>query len=119
MVERAAVNRFVVGSSPTSGANIYCVTAGFEMPFFVYILQNDKGRFYISQTSDIVERLERHNKGKVFWTSSRGPWEMVCSQQFETRSEAMAEERRLKQLKSRKALEAYIAQRVESRLCRD
>ncbi|MBI2830309.1 MAG: GIY-YIG nuclease family protein [Chloroflexi bacterium] len=49
------------------------------MSFFVYILRNEGGKFYIGQTSDVVQRLERHNRGEAFWTSSRGPWEVVCS----------------------------------------
>ncbi len=81
------------------------------MPFFTYILQNEEGRFYIGQTSDIGQRLDRHNRGEVFWTSSRGPWKIVCSKQFGTRSEAIAEERYLKRLKNKSALESYIAQR--------
>ncbi|MBI4303221.1 MAG: GIY-YIG nuclease family protein [Chloroflexi bacterium] len=85
------------------------------MLFFIYILRNPEGRFYIGQTSDLSERLRRHKEGRVFWTKSRGPWELACSRQFETRSEAVCEERRLKGLKSKKALEAYIAQQVESR----
>ena len=55
MVEHAAVNRVVVGSSPTSGAN-------FEPMFWVYILQNPVGRFYIGQTDDLPTRLENYNR---------------------------------------------------------
>ena len=80
------------------------------MPFFVYILQNAEGQFYIGQTSDLELRLQRHNKGRVFWTKSRGPWKMVYSERLETRSEAMKQERRLKGLKNREALQRYIAQ---------
>jgi putative endonuclease len=85
------------------------------MPFFVYILQNNEGRFYIGQTSNLVARLIRHNQGKVTWTKSRGPWKLAFSQQFSSRSEAMAEESLLKKLKSKKAIETYINQSVESR----
>jgi len=85
------------------------------MPFFVYIIQNPKGRSYIGQTSDLQQRLERHNSGKVFWTKSKRPWKLVFTQQFETRSEAVAEERRLKALKSSKAIELHIARAAESR----
>ena len=81
------------------------------MPFFVYILRNPEGRFYIGQTSDLALRLQRHDEGRVFWTKSRGPWEIVYSEQFEARSNAMIQEHRLKALKSKQALAAYIAQR--------
>ncbi len=59
------------------------------MSFFVYVLRNAEGRFYIGQTSDLQRRLQRHNEGRVFWTKSRGPWELAYSEPFETRAEAM------------------------------
>ena len=89
------------------------------MPYFTYILRNPQGRFYIGQTDDLVLRLLRHNQDEVFSTKSRGPWTMVWSKEFATRAEAMAEEKRLKAMKSRKALDALVAQQVESRQSRD
>jgi putative endonuclease len=80
------------------------------MPFFVYILQNDEGCYYIGQTDNLEARLLRHNQGEVFWTKNRGPWKLACSRQFNSRSEAVSEELRLKSLKNKKALENYIAQ---------
>lgn len=79
------------------------------MTYFVYILRSSEGRYYIGQTSNLEQRLRRHNKGFVLWTKSRGPWELVYSEGFRTRSEAMAEERRLKRLKSKKKLERIVA----------
>jgi len=81
------------------------------MAYFVYILCNTEGRLYIGQTSDLEIRLQRHNEGKVFWTKRRGPWQLIHSENFTTRSAAMAQERRLKALKNKKALLDYIAQR--------
>jgi putative endonuclease len=81
------------------------------MPFFVYVLQNSDGRFYIGQTSDVELRLQRHNEGRVFWTKGRGPWGLVYSEEFGTRSEAMAKEKGLKALKSKEELRKLIAQR--------
>jgi putative endonuclease len=103
-VERAAVNRQVLGSNPSRGAILY-------MAFFVYILRNSIGRYYIGQTSDLSQRLQRHNDNKVFSTKNHGPWEIAYSQSFLTRSEAMAEEKRLKALKSKTAIDKLISQR--------
>jgi len=44
----------------------------------VYILQNNKGIFYIGLSEDIALRLEQHNCGISRWTRSRGPWSLVC-----------------------------------------
>jgi putative endonuclease len=81
------------------------------MSFFVYILQNPEGRYYIGQTNDVVSRLLRHNQNKVFWTKNKGPWEVVYTQEFTSRSAAMLEEKRLKSLKSKSAIENLVAQR--------
>ena len=81
------------------------------MAFFVYILRNSIGRYYIGQTSDLSQRLQRHNDDKVFSTKNYGPWEIAYSQSFLTRSEAMAEEKRLKALKSKTAIDKLISQR--------
>ncbi len=66
MAEHSAVNRRVVGSSPTCGAN----------SFWVYILQNQRGRFYIAQTEDLEARVEFHNRTDSIdghFTRKRGP----------------------------------------------
>ncbi len=89
------------------------------VPYFTYILQNPDGRFYIGQTDDLALRLKRHNMDESFSTKNRGPWAIVWFKQFMSRAEAVTEERRLKALKSRKALTALVAQSVESRPSRD
>jgi predicted GIY-YIG superfamily endonuclease len=60
--------------------------------FWVYILQNPEDRFYIGQTDDLPSRLISHNRtdkvcGK--YTRKNGPWELVWSEQHETRASAM------------------------------
>jgi putative endonuclease len=47
-------------------------------------------------TSDVRRRLEEHNTKKTRWTSSFQPWEIVATEEFETRSEAAAREAFLK-----------------------
>ena len=81
------------------------------MAYFLYILRNAEGRLYIGQTSDLELRLRQHSEGRAFWTKGRGPWLLLYSESFDTRSAAMALERKLKGLKSKKAVLDYIAQR--------
>ena len=71
------------------------------MPFWVYILQNKvTGKIYKGQTSDLEKRIERHNShepGSSRYTSKqKGPWKMIYSEHYATRSEAMKRERFLK-----------------------
>ncbi len=73
--------------------------------YFVYVIENAKGRLYIGQTEDVERRLSQHNSpaGKEHlgkYTHRNGPWSLLGTESFDTRSEAM---RREKQLKSWKA----------------
>ncbi len=78
------------------------------MAYHVYILKNPDDRFYTGQTSDLNKRLEQHNRGKVFWTKSRGPWELACWKELPDRSAVVREEWLLKRLRNRKAIQARL-----------
>lgn len=62
------------------------------------------GNFYVGCTSDLKGRLARHNGGWVRSTKARRPFELVYWEEFQTRSEAMRRERKLKSLKKRDKL---------------
>jgi putative endonuclease len=67
--------------------------------FTVYILfSKSHNRFYIGQTSDLEQRIERHNSGSEKSTSPYLPWKVVCSINKNSRSEAMMLEKKLKNL---------------------
>ena len=69
------------------------------MPYFVYILHSVKfDRYYIGQTQDMQVRISRHNKGLESFTKPFAPWEIKCVIEKESRSEAMALEKKLKNL---------------------
>jgi putative endonuclease len=70
--------------------------------FFTYILYTSKfDRIYIGQTSNIRNRIDRHNSGKVKSTKAYIPWKLVHYEKFETRSQAMKREKELKSHKGR------------------
>jgi predicted GIY-YIG superfamily endonuclease len=64
--------------------------------FTVYVLRCSDGSLYIGQTEDTGRRLEHHRSGKVRWTRSRLPVELVHSEEFPTRAEAVRREKILK-----------------------
>jgi len=71
--------------------------------FWVYILLNPPGRFYIGQTDDLKIRLANHNRtdkvsGK--FTLKNGPWQLVWSEAHPSRPVAMAREKQIKAWKS-------------------
>ena len=73
--------------------------------FYVYLIESEKhGIFYIGQTNNIEERLKYHNRGKCTYTKNKGPWILIACKQFTTRSEAMIEEKRIKNLKNKQAV---------------
>ena len=66
------------------------------MPYFVYVLRNAEGRLYVGFTTDLEKRVRQHRNGEAGWTRNRGPWELVYSETFSDRLEAMRRERNLK-----------------------
>ena len=77
--------------------------------YHIYILYSNKlDKYYIGHTSDIVGRLRRHNSNHKGWTGKANDWEVVYSEDYQTKSEAYSRERQLKAWKSRKRIEALI-----------
>ena len=69
------------------------------MSFFVYLLESESnGNYYVGQTNNMDERMERHNSGREKYTSVHRPWRLVGKLEKSTRSEAVILERKLKQL---------------------
>ena len=65
--------------------------------FRVYILYSDALRkYYVGQTKDLDRRIEEHNRGKTSFTAKGVPWKIIWSNEFDSRSEAMAMEKRIK-----------------------
>ena len=69
--------------------------------YYTYIIQSDStGKLYIGQTNNIQARLNKHNSDKNIYTKNKGPWSLLFSKEFNTRSEAMVFEKKLKSLKN-------------------
>ncbi len=79
------------------------------MPYFVYILRNSRGRLYIGQTRSLSTRLKGH-KGReaAKFIRDHGSFQLIYTEQFSTRLDAMRRERQLKRW-SRVKKEALIA----------
>lgn len=76
--------------------------------YSVYILENPLGKLYIGQTDNVAERLERHNRSGTNYTSHKGPWRIIYTKEFLTRSEALGYEKYLKSLKSSRYIKTEI-----------
>ena len=61
--------------------------------WYVYFLKCNDGLIYTGCTSNINERLQRHNKGQVKFTQSRLPFELVTYIAFSDKYKAYDFER--------------------------
>ena len=77
--------------------------------FFVYILRCADGSYYTGHTDNMEKRLSEHKTGMYSgYTKTRLPVDVVFLQQFTSRDEAFASERKIKRW-TRKKKEALIS----------
>ena len=88
-----------------------------DMEFYTYILQSESsGSLYIGSTNNLEDRLLRHNSDQNTYTKGKGPWSLLFSVTFSTRSEAVQLERFLKSKKSKPRVLAWIASKPRYRI---
>lgn len=80
------------------------------MSAWTYILYSaNLDRYYVGATSMTVnERLRRHLATHRHFTSKAKDWEILWTQRFDTKAEAIAREREIKKWKSRLRIETLI-----------
>ncbi len=77
--------------------------------FYTYILfSTKKNKYYIGSTSNLEERIKKHNSNHKGFTGSEGDWEIVYKEVYETKSEAYKREMQIKRWKSRKMIEKLL-----------
>jgi putative endonuclease len=79
--------------------------------FFVYILEAiESKRYYIGQTDNLPTRIKKHNEGRNLSTKAYIPWQLKWWKEFDSRSEAVIAERKLKRIKKRTRLEKFVSE---------
>ena len=74
--------------------------------FEIYVLKSKKdGIRYIGYGESAIERLRKHNKGDNKFTKGHRPWEIIYTEQYENKTEAIKRERFLKSGKGREWLD--------------
>jgi len=71
------------------------------MKYFVYIIENEKSRHYVGISTDPDRRVVEHNKGSAKSTRPFGPWKIIYTEEFASRSEACKREWHLKHSEGR------------------
>jgi putative endonuclease len=81
-----------------------------NMPqFTVYVIEStETDYYYIGQTNDLSRRVSRHNENNVTSTKGRGPFEIVYTEAYDTRSGAIQREKELKSGQGREWLKEHI-----------
>jgi len=65
--------------------------------FFTYVLYSEKlKKYYLGSTSDLDDRLDRDNSGRSKFTKMGIPWRVITFFEFQTRSEAIRLEKKIK-----------------------
>ena len=79
------------------------------MHYFVYILYSTtKDKFYIGYTSDLNERIIRHNQKSKGFTGSTNDWELKYHETFENKIDALNREKQIKSWKSKIKIKELI-----------
>ena len=79
--------------------------------FWVYVLENTRGKFYVGQTANLAVRVLDHNRTDCFeghFTRKNGPWKLVWRETHNSRSSAVQRERQIKRMKSAKWIRVHL-----------
>lgn len=81
---------------------------------YVYILRCADGTLYCGWTTDLEGRVATHNSGKgAKYTRSRRPVELVYSEAYEDRHDALSREWHIKRMSREEKLDLARANRVK------
>ena len=81
----------------------------FGTMYYVYLIKSLKNaRYYVGQTQDLEERVKRHNQGRNISTKSYMPWQLRWWKGYETRSDAIKVETKIKGIKKRVEVEKFL-----------
>ncbi len=79
--------------------------AVMTVKFYTYILQCSDGSLYTGYTNNLEKRITKHNSGKgAKFTRGRGPVQLMFSEEFPSKEQAMARETEIKKLTRHKKL---------------
>jgi putative endonuclease len=65
--------------------------------FYTYVLRSKRdGKFYTGYTSDLENRIEKHNRGQIESTKMRKPFELIYFEACSDEKDAIRREKYLK-----------------------
>ncbi len=78
------------------------------MGYYVYILESNRSRHYIGFSSNLEERIIKHNSKHAGFTGTSEIWGIIIYKEVPTKSEAIQLERKLKSFKNYRRAIAYV-----------
>lgn len=89
-----------------------------DKKFYTYVILTERNTLYCGYTDDVKKRYEKHCLGIACkYTRANKPLKLVYIKEFDTKSEAMKEECRIKKLKREEKLE--LIQHLSDQFCAD
>ncbi len=79
------------------------------MSAFVYILEDDKGKFYVGSTDNLKRRLGQHEAGHTQTTRNMVKPRLVFNQEYDSLEQARRVERKIKKLKRKDYISKMIS----------
>ena len=83
-------------------------SVSIEIMYHVYIIENSIGKRYVGVTSDLEERLKKHNQQGSRWTKYKGPWQLIYKEACQNKQDVLLRERKIKSYKGGEALKRLI-----------
>ncbi len=78
--------------------------------YYFYILYSDKlDKYYFGHTSNLGERLKKHNTNHKGFTGKADDWNVVYTETYSTKELAYTRERQVKKWKSKIRIKELIA----------
>lgn len=79
------------------------------MPVYtVYVVVSSEGYRYTGFTSDLLKRLDQHNSGVSRWTRRGTNWQLVYTEEYSDKAQAIKRERWLKSGHGRQFLDTLL-----------
>lgn len=85
-----------------------------DKKYYTYIILTEKNTFYCGYTDDVEKRFKSHLEGKgAKYTRANKPIKIVYQKEFDTKSDAMKEEARIKKLTHKEKILLTITDKFE------
>ena len=88
------------------------VISHFNSMHYFYILYSEKvNRYYYGSSKNPEIRIKLHNQGATKSTKSGMPWELIYTECYLTKTEALRREKEIKKIRKRSYIENLINQK--------